>query len=245
MTRAAPASSRRTRAAATPEAPRRRRLPKEERWDEILAVAEQVFSERGYDQATVAEVARRAGVVEGNVYRHVKSKRELLARVISEWYSRKNTELEQELQHIASVRSRLRFLIAAHLRALRDSPGLMRLIIRELRTSDTEFRAIVGQLNRTYTSHMRDAIQRGVDSGEFKPGIPVRLVRDMIFGGIEHHATRYLMGEGVLDVESTADQILAVLLNGVQAEPAPPAGGTRRPARPRRQGRIAAPAPQP
>jgi len=198
---------------------RRRRLSKEERWEEILVVAEQVFSEMGYDSATVAEVARRAGVVEGNIYRYVKTKRELLAHVISEWYSRTNAALESELSQITSVRSRLRFLIAAHLRALRDSPGLMRLIIRELRTSDTEFRAIVGKLNQRYTWHLRRAIECGVESGEFSRDIPVRLVRDMIFGGIEHHATRYLMGEGSLDVESTADQILFLLLHGVQAQP--------------------------
>ncbi|HMM72798.1 MAG: TetR/AcrR family transcriptional regulator [Rubrivivax sp.] len=209
---------------------RRRRLSKEERWEEILVVAEQVFSEMGYDSATVAEVARRAGVVEGNVYRYVKTKRELLAHVISEWYSRTNAELENELRHITSVRSRLRFLIAAHLRALRDSPGLMRLIIRELRTSDTEFRAIVGKLNQRYTWHLRHAIECGVESGEFGRDIPVRLVRDMIFGGIEHHATRYLMGEGSLDVESTADQILFLLLHGVQAPPG--AGNARRSRKP-------------
>lgn len=198
------------------EPPTRKRLSKEERWEEILVVAEEVFSEMGFDGATVAEVARRAGIVEGNIYRYVKSKRELLAHVISGWYSRKNAELDFELRHIASVQSRLRFLIAAHLRALRDSPGLMRLIIRELRASDTEFRTIVGKLNQQYAWHMRHAIEMGVASGEFVRDTPVRLVRDMIFGGIEHHATRYLMGEGSLDVETTADQILALVLQGIR-----------------------------
>lgn len=219
-----PASERAARhpraSACTDAAPaRRRRLSKEARWEEILRVAEQVFSEQGFESATVAEVARRTGVVEGNIYRHVKSKRELLAHVIGEWYARKNSELEQELAHIASVRSRLRFLIAAHLRALRDSPGLMRLIIRELRTSDTEFRAIVGKLNQQYTGHLRRALELGVQSGEFAVATPVKLVRDMIFGGIEHHATRYLLGEGTLDVESCADQMLELLLCGMQAAP--------------------------
>lgn len=196
---------------------KRKRLSKEERWEEILVVAEQVFSEMGFDSATVAEVAGRAGIVEGNIYRYVKSKRELLAHVISGWYDKKNAELEYELSHITSVRSRLRFLIVSHLRALRDSPGLMRLIIRELRASDTEFRTIVGKFNRQYTSHMRRAIEMGVESGEFVRDTPVRLVRDMIFGGIEHHATRYLMGQGSLDVETTADQILVLVLHGVQS----------------------------
>lgn len=194
----------------------RRRLSKEERYESLLVVAEEVFTELGYEAATVAEVARRAGIVEGNVYRYVKSKRELLARVISEWYSNKVAELEDELAHIGSVRSRLRFLIAAHFRALRDSPGLMRLIIQELRSGNEEFREIVGKLNQRYTSYMRVAIEAGVESGEFKPDTPVRLVRDMIFGGVEHYSARYLMHGGTLDVETSADQMLEMILRGIQ-----------------------------
>ncbi|MBH1963101.1 MAG: TetR/AcrR family transcriptional regulator [Comamonadaceae bacterium] len=204
---------------ATPEVPsRRRRLSKEARFEEILVAAEQVFCEAGFEAATVAEIARRAGVVEGNVYRYVKSKRELLAHVISEWYSRKNDELEKEFAQIASVQSRLRYLIAAHLRNMRDSPALLRLILREGRANDAEFREIVGKLNQRYTGYLRSTIEAGVQNGEFRPQTPVRLVRDMIFGGIEHHSTRFLMGEGHLDVESIADQLLQLVLLGVRAE---------------------------
>lgn len=199
-------------AAAAP--PARKRLPKAERYDGILAAAEAVFCQLGYDAATVADVALRAGVVEGNVYRYFKSKRELVARVVFDWYSRKIAELETEVRQIGSVRSRLRYLIASHLRSLRDSPGLMRLIIRELRTGDPEFSSIVGELNQKYTAFLRQALEEGVRNGELREDTPVRLVRDMIFGGIEHHAARYLAGTGTLDVETAADQMLALVLQG-------------------------------
>lgn len=193
----------------------RRRLSREERYASILRVAEDVFTEMGYEAATVAEVARRAGVVEGNIYRYVKSKRELLARVISEWYGKKIDELEWELRHIGSVRNRVRFLISAHFRALRDSPGLMRLIITQLRTGNEEFAEIVGKLNQRYASYLRDAIQAGVASGEFRSDAPIKLVRDMIFGGIEHHAARYLLHGGTLDVETCTEQMLEIVLKGL------------------------------
>lgn len=199
---------------ATPATPARKRLPKAERYDGILAAAEAVFCQLGYDAATVADVALRAGVVEGNVYRYFKSKRELVARVVFDWYSRKIAELETEVRQIGSVRSRLRYLIASHLRSLRDSPGLMRLIIRELRTGDPEFSSIVGELNQKYTAFLRQALEEGVRNGELREDTPVRLVRDMIFGGIEHHAARYLAGTGTLDVETAADQMLALVLQG-------------------------------
>lgn len=214
-TKAAPPRPRRSAAAA----PARKRLPKAERYDVILAAAEEVFCQMGYDAATVADVALRAGVVEGNVYRYVKSKRELVARVVSDWYSRRIEEIETEVRQIGSVRSRLRYLIAAHLRSLRDSPGLMRLIIRELRTGDPEFSNIVGGLNQKYTAFLRQALEEGARNGELREDMPVRLVRDMIFGGIEHYATRYLAGTGTLDVETTADQMLALVLQGAGCPP--------------------------
>lgn len=230
------ARSIRTKPAAAHSVPARVRMPKAQRYESILKVAEEVFCEFGYEAATVAEVARRAGVVEGNIYRYTKSKRELLARVISTWYARAIGELEAELALIGSVRSRLRFLIASHLRALRDSPGLMRLIIRELRTGHEEFRQIVGRFNQQYTAFLRQAIEAGVASGELRPDTPVRLVRDMIFGGIEHHAQRYLMGEGTLDVETTADLLLAVVLGGIAAGPAQRASADVALARPPEEG---------
>lgn len=64
-------------------------------------------------------------------------------------------------------------------------------------------------------------------SGELRPDTPVRLVRDMIFGGIEQHAQRYLMGEGTLDAETTADLLLTVVLGGISAVPT-----NRKPPRP-------------
>lgn len=42
------------------------------------------------------------------------------------------------------------------------------------------------------------------------------LVRDMIFGGIEHYSTRCLMQGGTLDVETSTDQMLDVILRGIQ-----------------------------
>ena len=45
------------------------RLPPEKRISDIMLAARQVFTERGYDEALISEIADRAGVVEGSIYR--------------------------------------------------------------------------------------------------------------------------------------------------------------------------------
>ena len=45
------------------------RLPREKREADILAAARAVFRLRGYENASISEIAERAGVVEGSIYR--------------------------------------------------------------------------------------------------------------------------------------------------------------------------------
>jgi len=51
------------------------RLPRARREQDILDAAHAVFEERGYEAAAVSEIADRAGVVEGTVYKYFESKR--------------------------------------------------------------------------------------------------------------------------------------------------------------------------
>lgn len=48
----------------------------------LLAAAAEVFAERGYEKAGVAEIARRAGVTTGAIYSRYKGKAELLVEAI-------------------------------------------------------------------------------------------------------------------------------------------------------------------
>lgn len=50
--------------------------------DRLLAAAAEVFAERGYDKAGVAEIARRAGVTTGAIYGRYPGKAELLVEAI-------------------------------------------------------------------------------------------------------------------------------------------------------------------
>lgn len=55
----------------------RRRLPAGERREQILRAAMEVFAERGYQEASMAEIARMAGITPAVIYDHFSSKAEL------------------------------------------------------------------------------------------------------------------------------------------------------------------------
>jgi len=68
---------------AGPDArPQRQRLPPEERREAILDAALSVFSNLGYTQATLNDVADRLGVTKGCLYHYFESKEKLLVELI-------------------------------------------------------------------------------------------------------------------------------------------------------------------
>jgi AcrR family transcriptional regulator len=58
-----------------------RRALVEERKSQILAAAAKVFARKGYERATIAEIAKEAGVAEGSIYNYFKNKSDLLVSV--------------------------------------------------------------------------------------------------------------------------------------------------------------------
>jgi AcrR family transcriptional regulator len=192
------------------------RLPREKRVQDILEAATAVFCERGYEDAAMSEIAARAGVVEGTIYKYFESKRELVFKVMAAWYEGMVENFAEELAGIAGTRARLRYLVWRHLRTIRDAPALCRVFFREVRTEDNYHRSLIHEMNRRYTSFAVDVLKEAAAKGEIRADPPLNLVRDLIYGGVEHHTWNYVYGRGGLDIEAAADWIVDIVLAGLQ-----------------------------
>ena len=193
------------------------RLGREQRVADILRAARDVFCEKGYEAAAVSEIAARLGIVEGTIYKYFDSKRELLLKVLEHWYEEMFGDYERDLSGVLGARQRLRLLVWRHLRSTRDYPLLCRLMFREVRGEQDYHGSELHAKNRRYTEFLVDVIREGADSGEFRADIPPVLLRDLVYGGIEHHTWNYICGRGELDIDRIADQICAVLCEGLAA----------------------------
>jgi len=197
--------------AATQEKTRTRRhanrLPAEKRISDIMIAARQVFTERGYDDALISEIAERAGVVEGSIYRFFTNKRDLLVKVVESWYEEM---LEEDRAQFAAVRGtwkQIRFVVLQHLYSIRREPGLSRLVFQKLRSEPSYRETRVFQLNQSYTHRIVDIVRAAVAAGEFRSDVSPGLVRDLIFGGVEHRTWAFLRNEGDFDPVTLADDL--------------------------------------
>ena len=54
-----------------------------ERQKKIVAAAIESFAEKGYSATSTKEIAQKAGVAEGTIFRHYKTKKELLMSIVT------------------------------------------------------------------------------------------------------------------------------------------------------------------
>ncbi len=202
--------------------PRRsaQRLSQDRRVADIIEAARGVIREKGYEQASMAEIAERAGVVEGTVYRYFDNRRALLIRVADDWFSQALSE-DSGVSGISGTRDRLRYLIWRALEITRSEPALSRFVLTEVRPTSDYRESHFFAVNRRFTSEVRTLCREAVASGEFRADVSDTLARDLVFGGIEHQTWAFLRGEGDFDTTAVADGIADVLYRGMSAEPAP------------------------
>ncbi|HHW32648.1 MAG TPA: TetR/AcrR family transcriptional regulator [Paracoccus solventivorans] len=201
------------------------RLPPEQRIADIMRSAREVFTEKGYSESLISDIAERAGVVEGTIYRFFENKRDLLQRVAEAWYVEMMEASEPGFGAVQGEWNRIHYVVYSHLEALQRDPGLARLVFHELRP-DPHYRSTrLFELNRAYTRRIAEIVREGAARGVFRADVSPSLVRDMVYGTIEHRTWAFLRNEGAFDLEATAREITNIVYGGLL--PRAPGGAPR------------------
>lgn len=203
-----------------PSRPAPRRAPASakaaQRLADIVRVGREVFSERGYAEATTTEIAQRLGVSEATVFTYFRSKRELCARVIGQWYDEIIAAVEQGLPRQRPWREQLAFLVHTHLRLfLIHGTGMCALVLSEGRSKGPSLGDLLLPQQRRYTAPLMDLLARGQQAGEVRPDMPLRLLRPLVFGPMEHILWEAVATGRAVDIDATAQALTALLCDAL------------------------------
>jgi TetR/AcrR family fatty acid metabolism transcriptional regulator len=185
--------------------------------DAILRAAIDVFAERGYFNAQVADVARAAGVAAGTVYLYFRSKDDLLVSI----FERSMRDgLDAGRAAVAGARDpaeRLRRLARGHLARLGADRNLAVVFQVELRQSTKFMERFSSSLLREYLGLIRQAIADGQREGMLRPGINPTAAAKMLFGMLDEMATNWILSRRRYSLEADADAVVDLFMNGAAA----------------------------
>ena len=189
---------------------------RERRSAEIVSAARDMLETQGLEGLSVAGIAQSIGVSEATVFSYFNTRRDLMAAVIADWMEPVLDRLEADIPAIAGARNQLLFFTTRHLQELALSPGMHRLIYRELHW-DNYYGSILHRLNQRYTSIATRVFEDGVASGEFIADFDIGIQRDMLFGAFHHIGWRTLMNGRPLDLARAANALVDQLCTGLCA----------------------------
>lgn len=197
----------------------RTRLSRAQRQQDIIDAARRVFEKSGYENATIAEIADAVGVVEGTVLHYFKTKRALMVTVIEQFYSDIIGSMERGAVGISGARNRLRYIIHTHLAFLQGNATLCKVILNESRGTLPELSERLHELNKRYTSIVVDTVNDGKKTGEIADFASATLVRNVVFGSIEHYLWDHVAGDKQVVIEQVADNLTQLIYSGIQHQP--------------------------
>jgi TetR/AcrR family fatty acid metabolism transcriptional regulator len=200
-------------------AARRARLetPPGPKRDAILRAAIDVFADRGYFNAQVADVARAAGVAAGTVYLYFRSKDDLLISIFERGMREALVEGRARVADAADPPERLARLARLHLARLGRDRNLAIVFQVELRQSTKFMERFSSTLLRDYLGLMRDAIADGQRLGLFRPDIKATTAAKVLFGALDEMATNWILSRRKYSLEAEAEVIVDLFINGARA----------------------------
>ncbi len=120
-----------------------RRALAQKRQQQILQAAAQVFAEKGFNGATIRDIARAAGVSEGSIYLYFKNKQDLLVHLPRQFIQPPVEKLRaaSAQAYAPSPEALLQFIVQNIVDVVLHNRELIRVLFTSLPTMDEETRA--------------------------------------------------------------------------------------------------------
>ena len=206
-------------------APRQRR--KDARPQELLAAALELFVEKGFAATRSEEVAARAGVAKGTLYRYYPSKDELFKAMVRENLS---VHIAESTALAAQYEGPIAGLLSQMMQAWWAKVGhgnagvVCKIMMVEARNFPELAKFYVDEVITPSQHLIGGLVERGLRSGEFR-AVPIEATVHMLIAPMlhmllhEHSFGEHDICNKTMSAEELLDAQMALLLHGLLAAP--------------------------
>ena len=151
--------------------------------------AVELFAAKGVDGVSIADIAAAAGVSQGALYRHYRSKDELASRLFSTAFLRTGAELDTICAGRSGFAARIGAMVEHFCRLYDTDPALFRFML----IAQHDLLPGIGDAGRTPTAVVEDIVADAVAAQEIAP-TDVAVAAAVIMGVVLQTALFHLYG---------------------------------------------------
>ena len=185
------------------------------RREELLSIAAELFAERGLRATTVRDIADAAGILSGRLYHHFASKEAIVDEILRGFLDALFGEYRRIVGSGLGPRATLEALVRASFEAIHRDRNEVAIYQDELKHLRGNPRFdYLRERNTEFREMWTDVLRRGMESGDFRGDLDVRLtyrfLRDTVWV-----AVRWYRPDDDNDHAAIADQYLNIVLDGL------------------------------
>ncbi|ATL84177.1 TetR family transcriptional regulator [Streptomyces malaysiensis subsp. malaysiensis] len=185
--------------------------------ESLLAVAVEVFNERGYDGTSMEHLSRAAGISKSSIYHHVKGKEELLRLAISRALDGLFGILQEPASLDGRAIERLEHVARRTAEVLMEELPYVTLLLRVRGNTDTERWAM--ERRREFDHQVAELLKRAAADGDLRSDVDARLATRLLFGMINSIVEWYRPGRGgAATSQEVAEAVVRTAFAGLRTQ---------------------------
>jgi AcrR family transcriptional regulator len=180
--------------------------------ESLLAVAVEVFNERGYDGTSMEDLSQRLGITKSAIYHHVQSKDELLRMAVDRALDGLFAVLETTRRRDVPAIEKLEHLVRGSVAVLQDRLPYVTLLLRVRGNTDIERSALARR--RQFDRYVAGLVRQAEADGDVRPGVDPAVTARLLFGMVNSVVEWYRPGH-----PDVADAVCAIAFDGLRLTP--------------------------
>ncbi|MFJ4636124.1 TetR/AcrR family transcriptional regulator [Streptomyces hygroscopicus] len=185
--------------------------------ESLLAVAVEVFNERGYDGTSMEHLSRAAGISKSSIYHHVKGKEELLRLAISRALDGLFGILREPAAREGRAVERLEHVARRTAEVLMEELPYVTLLLRVRGNTDTERWAM--ERRREFDHQVAELLKQAAADGDLRSDVDARLATRLLFGMINSIVEWYRPGRGgAATSQEVAEAVVRTAFAGLRTQ---------------------------
>ena len=199
----------------SPGTGKRSRTRGENRAEQIIKTAEQLFHERGYDATSMDDLAQAVGILKGSLYYYVNSKEDLLFRIVEKVH-RAVDEFLDEVGEMSDIEPIDRIIRYVRMQLTYNTTNLAELAVyyHEWKRLEGDRLAQVTKERHGHELRVRKLIEQAQAAGQISTDIDARLMVAHIFAVIIWPYTWFRSG-GQFSASALVDSAVRFVAGGI------------------------------